>query len=1222
VKKFFTCLIMFPILLSFSAQLNASHIVGGEITYRCLGDNNFEISMIIYRDCFYGLPFFDDPASIGFFDENNQLDTSVALNGQILMEFRSDDTLSPVLENPCHVVPPDVCVHTTTYRDTVHLPFREGGYQLVYQRCCRNQTIVNLVDPDNAGASYTAFISARALQECNNSAEFREWPPFYICVNERIEFDHSATDLDGDSLVYKLCEPLSGVFPSRPVPRPPNPPPYDPVEWVQPTFSLTNMLGGEDSLQIDPHTGLLTGTPTIIGQFVVGICVEEYRDGELISTTNRDFQYNVGVCGETTSSFFAAENYCNQFEIRFENLSDNALGQLWVVGDLENPYDSSSAFEPLLSFPEEAGDYEVTLISIGNTPACNDTFTRTVSILDIDFEAEIGVDRGECTDSIELTLSGDITSSIPGPNDFFWQVEWEGDSQISTDSALSIIVTGTRTVTAELRIINQEFGCWRTISEEIPTGLIFDDGASLYQFICKGTEVELYPGFDESNTYVWSPVEGLIDPPESGNPLAMPLENTIYTAEVINENCKGEIVVEIEVFDQDTYEEPDTICAVGQVTFSSPWGEDATGLGWWFFRDGSFLGSRTGTEVNFTFFSPGDWEVMVFDRDATYEGCRDTLFIPLHIIDQDVEIFGEIDPGNCIDTLNASFTAQLIGDLPDPEEYIWLVKEDTFFTTEPVLNYEFVGKGEIEVRLIVPNELGCELDAVAVFETGLEEEVFLFDSARICLGDSLQLETGLGGDFSYLWTPNVFLLSPDTLEKPIAVPQTNITYTAQATRPGCEVFYEIDVEVVSVELELDDLILCDTLGTTLEAAELENFTYNWTVWDGDDLVVMDSNRVFPLTLPDFGSYEVELSVTDTANSCSETLFSELILLDRPVPDIEIIAEVLDCTGPFELQLTAGAFEGSPEDYDFFWQIGGDVNLTQEGFELLLIFDEGSQITIELTIVDSLGCSNTITIDYTVDVIGKDLSRDTLEICLGDTTFLNPGYSPDFDYLWVPAFGLIDGITNPNPRVSPSETTLYTAQISEGNCTVEKQVLVIVHPLPQITNISANPNSIIRFQESSGLLVEFSPPDAEVSWMPPGSLDNPFSPNPEASPDSTTTYTAVVTSEEGCVNSASIVLVVLDLPCEIPYIFLPNAFSPNGDGENDVLYLRGVHIDRFDLIIYNRWGQEVFRTNQLDRGWDGTFQGEDQPSGAYGYYLDVECIGGERFSRQGNVNLIR
>ena len=276
-------------LLFLPSLLKATHIVGGEMNYTCLGNDQYEITLTIFRDCFNGDPnaWFDNPASIGIFDRENQL------LQEVLIPLMNNDTLNPVLSGECFVVPPNVCVHTTTYRTTINLPPIIGGYQLAYQRCCRNQTIVNIVEPLATGASYGVTISEQALLECNSNPKFQEWPPLYICVDQPISFDQSAIDLDGDSIVYRLCTPLQGANQTIPQPQPPNPPPYQEITWIDPPYNVDNMLNGApggEPLQIDPETGLLTGLPNTIGQFVVGICIEEYRAGQLISTTRRDFQ--------------------------------------------------------------------------------------------------------------------------------------------------------------------------------------------------------------------------------------------------------------------------------------------------------------------------------------------------------------------------------------------------------------------------------------------------------------------------------------------------------------------------------------------------------------------------------------------------------------------------------------------------------------------------------------------------------------------------------------------------------------------------------------------------------------------------------------------------------------------------------------------------------------------------------------------------------------------
>ena len=120
------------VLTALPLSLHATHIVGGEMTYRCLGNDQYEVKLTIFRDCFNGVPWFDNPASIGVFNNvTNTYITDIA----VFLDPLLNDTLNPTLQGDCIVVPPDVCVHTTTYTTTINLPFLADGYHLVYQRC-------------------------------------------------------------------------------------------------------------------------------------------------------------------------------------------------------------------------------------------------------------------------------------------------------------------------------------------------------------------------------------------------------------------------------------------------------------------------------------------------------------------------------------------------------------------------------------------------------------------------------------------------------------------------------------------------------------------------------------------------------------------------------------------------------------------------------------------------------------------------------------------------------------------------------------------------------------------------------------------------------------------------------------------------------------------------------------------------------------------------------
>jgi len=121
------------------------------------------------------------------------------------------------------------------------------------------------------------------------------------------------------------------------------------------------------------------------------------------------------------------------------------------------------------------------------------------------------------------------------------------------------------------------------------------------------------------------------------------------------------------------------------------------------------------------------------------------------------------------------------------------------------------------------------------------------------------------------------------------------------------------------------------------------------------------------------------------------------------------------------------------------------------------------------------------------------------------------------------------------------------------------------------------------------------------------------------PDTTTWYRLVVKDFKYEQSSDTVWVYVTD--CNSP-LFVPNIFSPNGDGQNDVLYVRGQGISQLHFVVYNRWGQQVFESRDINHGWDGTFQGQKAEIGVYGYFVSGVVEDGKLVSKRGTVTLVR
>lgn len=530
--------LLFLFLLCAAARLSATHIVGGEITYRCLGNQEYEVTLTVYRDCYNGNPWFDTIGYIGIYSSNWDLVDSLRI------PYMTDDTLPIILTNPCLTAPPDVCVHRSSYRDTLVLPFRPGGYTLVYQRCCRNKLIRNIPDPLDVGASFTAQLSETALTECNTSAVFRNWPPVAICVHQPIDFDHGGTDADGDSLVFRLCTPLDGATPDAPMPQPPNPGPYLPITWLDPPYNLSNVLGG-DPLSIDPKTGFMTGVPNLIGNFVVGVCVDEIRNGSIISTTRRDFQYNVADCGQPVAAFFAPQVLCDTLKVKFTNQSVLSTSFRWYFDWTGDKTKTSTIFSPIYAYPD-TGKYVVALVAKRDINPCADTSFQEVWVTKTVANAALELEFGEC-DSNGLVIQTLNKSSDPayGISSVQWNLTGPGGSQQSTESSPSFTVLEPGDYNIRL-IATGGNGCPDTVN--IPFNSPIPDLKNLEDFlsICAGDTIGLFEGANPDYQYVWSP-DFALSSTTAPNPLAYPQVDTSYQVTITHENCVLEKTVQISV---------------------------------------------------------------------------------------------------------------------------------------------------------------------------------------------------------------------------------------------------------------------------------------------------------------------------------------------------------------------------------------------------------------------------------------------------------------------------------------------------------------------------------------------------------------------------------------------------------------------------------------------------------------------------------------------------
>jgi len=465
LKKLFSLIAIYIVAFS---QVIANHLIGGELSYRCEGGDNYLIELSIYRDCNCTMcADFDDPATLTIFDGNN-----VFLRSEALI-LTGSKRIRPNIEGLCLETVPDVCVEKALgYKKNIKLPPSLSGYRLVYQRCCRNNTISNIVNPGDTGSTYEVIIPPNGVATCNNSPVFDNFPPIVICAGFPLEFNNAATDLDGDSLVYELCTPNRGATPQDPQPTIASKPPYPPIVWED-DFGVTDQIGGDMfPLKIDEASGLLTGFPNIAGQFVVGICVKEFRNNLLLSTSVRDFQFNISDCGIvkakvksddiTPEGVFIIKD-CEGFAVQFTNESVGADNYYWDFGDPTTSDDTSDDKNPFYEYPD-TGVYTIMMVADPYFE-CSDTAIVELSLYPT-LIPQFSYQANCFTTPVEFT---DISTSDYGRiTEWVWDFGDRGPDSISISNDTNPIkryeLPGTYDVTLSIKT---ELGCIAIHSENI-----------------------------------------------------------------------------------------------------------------------------------------------------------------------------------------------------------------------------------------------------------------------------------------------------------------------------------------------------------------------------------------------------------------------------------------------------------------------------------------------------------------------------------------------------------------------------------------------------------------------------------------------------------------------------------------------------------------------------------------------------------------------------------
>lgn len=288
------------------------------------------------------------------------------------------------------------------------------------------------------------------------------------------------------------------------------------------------------------------------------------------------------------------------------------------------------------------------------------------------------------------------------------------------------------------------------------------------------------------------------------------------------------------------------------------------------------------------------------------------------------------------------------------------------------------------------------------------------------------------------------------------------------------------------------------------------------------------------------------------------------------------------------------------------------------------FSNPGAYSVALIATNAFGCKDTS--QQTVNVSGFNPVSVNAPVskCERDTVQLNA--TGGVRYVWHPGASLSDS-TIQNPLAFPKSTTSYTVNISTlkgaDTCKSNLTTTVTIHPFSYNTSsISVSPYTITLGQSSTITLNGF-PYTGTLSVSPGIPITTINNQTYLITPNRTGDYTLSFTDANGCFHLFKTIFVEVQTnACDDGVVYLPTGFTPNNDGVNDILYVRSNFITELYLTIYDRWGEKLFETNDLKKGWNGTYKGKQLDQGVYGYYLTFKCNNGEESFKKGNITLMR
>ncbi len=955
------------ILLIFSMismnHAKASHSMGADLTYKCLGGNSYEIQLSFYRDC-AGIEA-DTEAFIVFQSSCFAIDSL-----EIFQIAGTGQEISPACPNNTTTCNGGLFtgIQEYIYRGVINLPGPCADWQFSYNLCCRNNAITNINNPGQTQIFIFANLN-NTVAACNNSPTFSNKPVPFACRGQQFCYNHGAYDQDGDSLVYSLITPYES--------------PGTPINYSSP-WSATNPLTSSPGVSLNPFTGDICMTPTNLEITVMAVLVEEYRNGVLIGAVERDIQFTIIDCNNIiptlsgingTNSF--SQTVCAGTQICFDISSADVNGTQNTFVD----WDYSIPGATFTSYPgtRETATFcwTPTSAQINTNPYC---FTVTVRDDNCPFVGSqiyaycitvngIIADAGpnltvacNATTPITATASGGSgiysyqwntganTPSITGGAGTYVVTASDG-SCTDSDSALVSPAIGSPSAAfvtnANCSSLNVQFTDQSTITGGVITSYAWDFGDGTTSALQNPTHPYSATG-DYPVQLIVTSGTGCIDT------LIQTLHLSLNAANAIFSFANG--------------------CIGSQVNFTNQSTSLSAINNWmWYFGDGT---TSTVSDPAHSYATSGAFNTSLVVTNV--DGCRDSIMHPLTIFALPIADAG------INDTICPGFPANLTAS--GGTSYLW--NPGTLATAAIAVS----PSASTNYVVIVTDVNGCtSTDDTRVVVSRVPQ--ISAQDRTICLGSATNISVNItggggpgggGGPYTYLWNPGA-LNTQQINVNPVVTTDYYITVT---NNYGC---VATDTSTVTISAAIADAGLNQSICTGSNAILNATAGGTFYTWMPGNINSQQLN-VAPLLNT---TYTVE--VTDN-NGCTSTDQVDVIVNNLPVANAGIDQAI--CIGA---SATLNASGGTR----FIWTPGIDT-LSQ------FIVTPNSNSTYIVLVTDANGCTDTDSVNVVVNSLPILAASSTDALCFGSAdgtaAIIASGSTPPYTYSWSPAGGVRDSAT--------------------------------------------------------------------------------------------------------------------------------------------------------------------------------------------------------------------